>query len=468
MEVWLGCGMHDRPFISESKLRVALLHRVSDFTVIPLAAYFSNSLVNKSFSLNGELGLTVAMSMAIALWLYPAFGLYRTWRGERLGKELLSAVQAWTFNFLILGFIFYITGNVDPSGVEYFSTWFLSGLVGLIVVRASVRWFLNSIREHGRNKTHLIVVGDNGLATSTIRALKKTDWAGFNVVGYFGQSEIPGERLIGPFGKISEFLEGGGEQVDQIWIAMPLAKEKEINEILHQLRFVTQDIRLVPGMEGFRLINNSVAQVADMPVLNLQVSPMTGMNRFLKAIEDRVLAAIILVLIGPLMLLLALGVKLSSPGPVFYRQERVSRAGKPFMMYKFRSMPVDTEKEGIQWGGAATKATNKFGQFMRKTSLDELPQFLNVLFGDMSIVGPRPERTQFVNEFKHSIDGYMQKHLVKAGITGWAQVNGWRGDTDLKKRIECDLYYINHWSLWMDMRIILMTFLKGFVNINAK
>jgi len=460
--------MYDKPFISESKLQIALLHRVSDFTVIPVSAYLSNSVVNKSLSFDSNLGLTVAMSMLIALWLYPAFGLYRTWRGERLGKELLSASQAWTFNFLILGFVFYITGNVEPSGVGYFSAWFLSGLAALVSVRASVRLFLNSIRGHGRNKTHLIVVGDNGLATSTIKALKNTDWAGFNVVGYFGEAAIPGERLIGPFAKISEFLETTTDTVDQVWIAMPLAKEKEINEILRQLKFVTQDIRLVPGIDGFRLINNSVAQVADMPVLNLQVSPMSGMNRFIKAVEDRLLAAIILTLIGPLMLLLAGGVKLSSPGPVFYRQERVSRAGKPFMMFKFRSMPVDTEKNGVQWGGATSKATNRFGQFIRKTSLDELPQFLNVLFGDMSIVGPRPERTQFVNEFKHNIDGYMQKHMVKAGITGWAQVNGWRGDTDLKKRIECDLYYINHWSIWMDMRIILMTFFKGFINVNAK
>tara|TARA_Y100001960_G_scaffold329982_1_gene422775 strand:- start:1169 stop:1756 length:588 start_codon:yes stop_codon:yes gene_type:complete len=195
---------------------------------------------------------------------------------------------------------------------------------------------------------------------------------------------------------------------------------------------------------------------------------MTGMNRLVKAVEDRTLAALILLAISPVMIALAIGVKLSSPGPVFYRQERVSRAGKPFMMYKFRSMPVDTEKNGVQWGNAGSKATNKFGQFIRKTSLDELPQFLNVLFGDMSIVGPRPERTQFVNEFKHDIDGYMKKHMVKAGITGWAQVNGWRGDTDLSKRIECDLYYINNWSVGMDIKIIFLTFYKGFISENAK
>ncbi len=142
--------------------------------------------------------------------------------------------------------------------------------------------------------------------------------------------------------------------------------------------------------------------------------------------------------------------------------------GKPFMMYKFRSMPVDIEQNGIQWGNAGQKATTRFGQFIRRTSLDELPQFINVLVGDMSIVGPRPERTQFVNEFKHDIDGYMQKHMVKAGITGWAQVNGWRGDTDLLKRIEHDLYYISNWSIFLDLKIILMTLFNRATHANAE
>jgi len=460
--------MHDKPFISESKLRLALLHRVGDICVIPLSAYFCHGLVYQSLSLSNFLGLSVAISVLIALWLYPAIGLYRAWRGESTGKELLNAAQAWTFNFLILSFLLYFTKNADSARIEFFSAWFMAGLFGLLGVRAAIRALLNNARRKGRNKTHVVVVGDNGLATSTIHNLKKAEWAGFSVKGYFGEGEIVGERRLGGFHEINEYLESDKDAVDQIWIAMPLSKEREINQILEELRFATQDVRLIPGIEGFRLINNSVAQIADMPVINLQVSPMTGMNRFVKAVEDRVLAGIILTLISPIMIALAIGVKLSSPGPIFYRQERVSRAGKPFMMYKFRSMPVDTEKNGVQWGNAGTKATNKFGQFIRKTSLDELPQFLNVLFGDMSIVGPRPERTQFVNEFKHDIDGYMQKHMVKAGITGWAQVNGWRGDTDLSKRIECDLYYINNWSVWMDLKIILLTFSKGFVHMNAR
>jgi len=211
-----------------------------------------------------------------------------------------------------------------------------------------------------------------------------------------------------------------------------------------------------------------MTEIAGLPVINLSTSHMLeGRNCFLKSLEDKTLSAIILLCISPILLFVAIGVKLSSPGPIFYRQERVSWNGRPFDMLKFRSMSVDSEKDGVKWGGATSMSVTKFGAFIRKTSLDELPQFINVLKGDMSIVGPRPERTVFVDQFKHEIPGYMQKHMVKAGITGWAQINGWRGDTDLAKRIECDLYYIEHWSIWLDLRIIFLTFWKGFIHKNA-
>jgi len=189
--------------------------------------------------------------------------------------------------------------------------------------------------------------------------------------------------------------------------------------------------------------------------------------RFLKRTEDIVLSIIILSLISPIILIVAIGVKATSPGPIFYRQTRVTLNNKNFGMLKFRSMPIDTEKNGVQWGASKSKTNTKFGQFIRASSLDELPQFLNVLKGDMSIVGPRPERDIFIDKFAQDIPNYMDKHKVKAGITGWAQINGWRGDTSLEKRIEFDLYYINNWTLWFDIKIIFLTIFKGFVNKNA-
>ena len=189
--------------------------------------------------------------------------------------------------------------------------------------------------------------------------------------------------------------------------------------------------------------------------------------KILKRIEDIVVATIILILISPIMLIVAIGVKTTSPGPIFYRQTRVTLNNKNFGMLKFRSMPTNTEQNGAQWGGSKSKTNTKFGQFIRASSLDEIPQFLNVLKGDMSIVGPRPERDIFIKKFAQNIPNYMDKHAVKAGITGWAQINGWRGDTSLEKRIEFDLYYIKNWTLWLDIKIIFLTIFKGFINKNA-
>ncbi len=195
---------------------------------------------------------------------------------------------------------------------------------------------------------------------------------------------------------------------------------------------------------------------------------MDGFNRVIKNIEDKVFASLILLFISPVFILIMIGVKLSSPGPVFFRQKRIGWNNKEITILKFRSMPIDAEKySGPVWAKAGEQRATRFGQFLRSISLDELPQFINVLKGDMSIVGPRPERPHFVAQFKDKIPGYMKKHMVKAGITGWAQVNGWRGNTDIKKRLEYDLYYIEHWSLWLDIKIILLTLFKGFVHKNA-
>lgn len=236
----------------------------------------------------------------------------------------------------------------------------------------------------------------------------------------------------------------------------------------HGLRHSAASICLVPDLLTLRLINNGVTKVMGVRMYYLSASPMARASQQLKWLEDKVLTLLILLVISPVILTVALRVKLSSSGPVFYRQGRVGINNRSFCMLKFRSMPVDVEKDGVRWGGATDKATKRFGQCIRQTSLGELPQFLNVLWDDMSIVGPRPERPMFLEQFKNEIPNYMKKHLVKAGITGWAQVHGWRGDTDLKTRIKFDLLYIENWSIWLDLKIIFLTVFKGFLNKNAR
>jgi len=326
------------------------------------------------------------------------------------------------------------------------------------------------MRSLGYNLRHIAIIASGDIGRRVLVNLRSSPEAGFNIQAYFTDDKIDvaalGKTAYGPISDALSYIEQ--HQLDQIWLAMPLKEAEKIEAIIVDLKNVTSDIRLVPDIFGFRLINHSISSIAGLPVINLSVTPMEGINRWLKAIEDKLTSALILLFISPLLLLISLAVKLSGPGPIFYRQQRLSWNGQEFTMYKFRTMPVHSESEtGAVWTTSDDSRATPVGAFLRRTSLDELPQFWNVLSGDMSIVGPRPERPVFVEKFKDEIPSYMQKHMVKAGITGWAQVNGWRGDTDLQSRIEHDLYYIDNWSLWLDLKIIFMTLFKGLVNKNA-
>lgn len=395
--------------------------------------------------------------IAVGALLFAALSgeAYRSWRGAQMPAMLAKVAGRWLIVVaLLLLWLFAFKASQDFSRV-WFGAWVILTIAFLWIERIGVYLVLRSLRKSGFNLRHVALVGDGAAAKSLINNVDVAAWSGYKIV------------LTVPEINASSLSSLAETEVDEVWLALPLGDEAVIRETLHALRHSTAAIRFAPDLFTLRLINHGVSDVLGVTMFDLSTSPMTGLNQLVKWLEDKVLSSLILLLISPLMILLALGVKLTSPGPVFYRQERVGINNKPFHMLKFRSMPVDTEKSGVQWGGSAAKATTRFGQFIRKTSLDELPQFLNVLKGDMSIVGPRPERPMFVEQFKEEIPDYMKKHMVKAGITGWAQVHGWRGDTDLKTRIEYDLYYIENWSLWLDLKIIVMTVFKGFVNKNA-
>ncbi len=227
-------------------------------------------------------------------------------------------------------------------------------------------------------------------------------------------------------------------------------------------------VRFVPNFYGFHLLNHSIGEVAGMPVVSLADTPFAGVRALWKMVEDIALSAMLLVILAPVLALIAVGVKLSSPGPVLYRQQRVTWSGKHFAMLKFRTMAADAEAQsGPVWSSQDDARATPFGAFLRRSSLDELPQLVNVLRGEMSLVGPRPERPEFVAGFRDRVPGYMQKHLVKAGITGWAQVNDLRGDSDLALRIQYDLYYVEHWSPWFDLRILALTLWHLLTTRNA-
>ncbi|MBL1275807.1 MAG: undecaprenyl-phosphate glucose phosphotransferase [Ectothiorhodospiraceae bacterium] len=408
----------------------------------------------------------------LTVLLFNLSGMYRSWRGQNWWCQARVVTFAWISVVVILVIIAFMTKSGALFSRQWMGVWAVLGWGLLLTSRLSLGYFLKLMRAGGYNHKRIVIIGAGDLGQRVARNISDSSWAGLDVVGFFDDQAslhgkyLGGVKVRGSVRKLSCMVRRG--HIDEVWLALPLQAEQRIKEILHELRHCTATVRYVPDIFGLQLLNHSMTEIAGLPLLNLSESPMHGLNRLVKFLEDKIIAGTILLLISPLMLFLALGVKCSSKGPVFYRQERVSWNGKSFMMLKFRSMPVSCEAgSGAVWAKKGECRATKFGAFLRKTSLDELPQFIDVLKGNMSIVGPRPERPVFVDKFKDEIPDYMKKHMVKAGITGWAQVNGWRGDTDLNKRIEYDLYYIENWSLLFDIKIIIRTVFTGFIHKNA-
>lgn len=448
-----------------------------DWLAIISSSLLAHWLYLDDFLMPERYWFVVLVSLLLSALLFPRFSLYLAWRGSSLLDEAWRLLLAWGGVLLgLMGLAF-----TTKTGVEYSRGWFILwsafGAVHLVVARSVLRTVLRWARMRGFNQRHIIIVGNREIGEEVARRIQDAPWAGLEMVGFFedqattttGQDN--GVSVLGGLTGVAAYV--AENDIDQVWITMALRDEEKVQWLLHELRHSTVDIRFVPDLFGLRLLNHSVMDVAGLPVMNLSVTPMTGLNRWLKAIEDRLIAALILILISPVMLAISLGVKFTSPGPVLFKQKRYGWEGKPIMVYKFRSMFVHTEEHGVvtQSTDGDTRIT-RFGAFLRRTSLDELPQFYNVLQGRMSIVGPRPHAVSHNEQYKDLVDDYMKRHKVKPGITGWAQINGWRGETDtidkMKKRVEFDLFYIENWSLWFDIKIIFSTILNGFVHENAR
>ena len=404
---------------------------------------------------------------------FPSFRLYQSQRGASFAEELRELFLAWLAIAVTGGLFLFLTKTGPEISRGWALLWMAGGFLAHALSRAAIRLGLRAIRRRGRNLRHVVIVGAGPHGRDIARRLKAAPWSGLSVRGFYDDAaelagrEVEGMPVLGTIDRIADDLERE-DPADQVWIALPLRAENRIREVLIAMRQTTCVVRFVPDIYSFHLLHHSVAEVAGLPVLTLTDSPHTGVASTLKALEDFVLASIFLLISVPFWILIAIGVKLSSPGPVFYRQERVTWNGQRFRMLKFRSMPAGSEtSSGPVWSRQGEARATRFGSFLRRYSLDELPQLLNVLKGDMSLVGPRPERPEFVREFRQRIPGYMQKHLVRAGITGWAQVNDLRGDSDLEQRIQYDLYYIDNWSLWFDLRILALTLWHILTSRNA-
>ncbi len=403
---------------------------------------------------------------------FPLIRVYEPRRGMALVVEIRLLAFAWVLVAAsVFAFFFATKSGADFSRV-WIAVWLGSAFALNLAVRIALRLVLRALRARGRNQRHIVIAGAGTLGQDVAARLVAASWTGIRVWGYF--DDAPEHRgamhrglpVLGTLADLPAQVERTG--IDQVWIALPLKAEETVKELLSALQRTSAQICFVPDIYGFHLLHHSVTEVAGMPVINLTDTPLTGVSSVLKTVEDFVIGACALLIATPLMLAIAVGIKLDSKGPVLYRQERLTWNGSRFLMLKFRSMPVDAEAAtGPVWSGSGERRATRFGAWLRRWSLDELPQLFNVLRGEMSLVGPRPERPEFVERFRAEIPGYMQKHLVKGGITGWAQVNDLRGNTDLRKRIEFDLYYIENWSIWFDLRILALTALRVFTSRHA-
>lgn len=451
-------------FFSKHAALLDIVLRVSDVAVITVIALTVYGIQFGSFELALAYTSGLIRTVLLALVIFPATGLYRSWRGESRLQEIGRLWTAWVCVMVVQLLIAWALKTTEDYSRVAAGTWFILTGVVLTLDRLVLRWVLGRIRVRGVDSRRVLLVGGTQAGQRILAAARSSAWMGLDVIGYistpYDQVEIKGSPMLGNVSCLSKAVEEHAP--DQIWIALPMRAEETIQKILQMTLDIPATVRLVPDFFGYELINHHVIAVAGVPVITLRSSRVEGHARLLKAIEDRSIALLLLVLLSPLILLIGLGVKLSSAGPVFFKQKRHGLGGKEFEVLKFRSMRMHAEVMGeVTQASRDDVRVTQFGRFLRSSSLDELPQLINVLRGDMSIVGPRPHAVEHNRHFSEKLHGYMQRHGVKPGMTGLAQIRGFRGETDttekMAMRVQCDIQYIKHWSIWVDLKIILCT-----------
>ena len=415
--------------------------------------------------------LIVAL-IASVIWplCFRAIGLYRPQRQKTPLDEVFGVFKATVLAGLLLVAVTYFIREARYSRgmLSLFS-----GLAFLAVAleRVFFKEILQALRRRGYNLRHVVVVGAGRLARQVLEQIDLHKELGFRTVGCLSVTRrrvgtsVAGTEVIGTIRELPRVLAEKG--VDQVLVALPSRSMHRLPRIMEVCADTTVDVKLVPDVYQYATLFGGLEEFGGLPIVNLQSTGMLGINAIAKRVFDVIFSSLFLAVLSPVLLVLAVLVKITSEGPVLFRQERVGLDGRPFQMLKFRTMRVDAEAGGPQFAQAADPRATPIGGWLRRTSLDELPQLWNVFLGDMSLVGPRPERPVFIDQFRRHIPRYQLRHMVKAGMTGWAQIHGLRGNTSIQKRVEYDLYYIEHWSLLLDLRILARTVAFGFLSRNA-
>ena len=395
------------------------------------------------------------------LAIFYRIRLYRPRRAHTILSETRDIVKAFFVAIVAVVLIDYALPASHKISRQFILTYAIVGTTCFALFRGTVRVILRSLRRRGYNLRLAAIIGAGRSAQHLQHALDRNKWTGLRIA-YFVDDRVPDEHsnirdipVRGPLGNLREILDD--EPVDSVFVALPADLSHRSEEVLAALETSMADVQMVPEVNPTFALRPNVSRLDNIPILSLRQTPLQGWNAISKRAFDLVVGTICLLIGAVPMLIIAGLVKLTSRGPVFYRQRRVGLDGHEFDMVKFRTMTVDAERDGPVWSQKSDARRTAIGGFLRRTSLDELPNLFNVLAGDMSLVGPRPERPEFIEQFKNDIPRYMLRHKMKAGMTGIAQIRGYRGDTSLRKRIQHDIHYIRNWSLGLDVRILLQT-----------
>ncbi|MGF7135688.1 putative colanic acid biosynthesis UDP-glucose lipid carrier transferase [Paraburkholderia sp. EB58] len=463
---------------------LSVLSRIIDIAMVALGALIAAAVHNGQWVwLDDMQSVSLAFDCLLVVVFFPALGIYQSWRGKPLMDLLFRVSGAWVMVETTGVLISFSLHRSDMLSRLWLLYWAAATIVLLIVTKALVYSVLKGLRREGFNHKAVAIVGGAPYGKFLIEQMRSRPEAGFSPLVVYDEDgpvdpyqdpdaaqAVEGVPVERDFATMIQLVRD--RAIRELWLALPISKEKTIHRFVMELRNDFVNIRFIPDVRSLTLFSQPMVDLLGVPAINLAASPITDLRVLPKRVFDRLFAFGALTALAPLMLVIAAMVKLSSPGPVFFRQKRKGIDGNQFEIYKFRSMKVHAEV-----AGKVTQATRRdpritaVGAFLRRTSLDELPQFINVLRGEMSVVGPRPHALEHDDIYKDLVKGYMHRYRIKPGITGWAQINGYRGETDriekMMGRVKLDLYYMQNWTFWLDIKIVVLTFWKGFVGSNA-
>lgn len=453
---------------------------IIDIFVISVAWVTSYYIRFYAIPVNGDVipplrDYIVVIVPIVIIWpfIFRNMGLYRPRRISSHAAEMFGIAKASSLALITLVSVNYFMKKFEFSRLVFLYFW-ISCIFMLSVERMFFREVLRFFRRKGYNVRRVLIVGAGDLGKRVATKIKSNPWTGLSLVGYLDDykplgEEFEGKKVIGRISDLQDVVRREG--IDQVFVALPVRAYRRLMYVIEKLKDEVVNVRIVPDIYQALTLSASFEDFEGLPLINLTDTPMYGWNVVTKRVSDIFFSFLALLITAPLMGIVAVIVKSTSPGPFFFKQRRYGLDGKVIWVYKFRTMTVSEDGPDVPQAKKGDSRVTPFGSFLRKTSLDEIPQFFNVLKGDMSLVGPRPHAIAHNEYYRNLLKGYMLRHKVKPGITGWAQVNGFRGETDtvekMENRVKYDFFYIENWSLWFDIKIMWLTLWKGLVNKNA-